>query len=260
MSGNQVGGSSYSKRTDVDRDYRAAICAGAGNSTAACESFRIAIGESDLWVRASENIREAVEKELKFLRRQLKEYLYSHPGFQESLQPYPFDGQAPELIQWMVWAATQAGVGPMAAVAGAIAGMIGRKLSPGVSELIIENGGDIYLRSTVERIVAIYAGTSVLSNKIGLKFPPAPSGIGICTSAGRVGPSLSLGTTDATVVVSPDTALADAAATAVGNRVQKPADLPHAIDFAKTISGITGVLLIQGDKLAAWGDLEIVRL
>jgi ApbE superfamily uncharacterized protein (UPF0280 family) len=260
MSGNGILGSSYQKRADVDRDYRTAICAGAGNSPSTLESFRVTIGESDLWVLASGNIREAVEKELKHLRRQLKEYIYSHPGFQETLQPYPFDDQAPEIIQWMVQVTAQVGVGPMAAVAGAIAGTIGRKLSSGVSELIIENGGDIYLQSTAERIVAIYAGTSVFSNKIGFKAPPAPLGIGICTSAGQVGPSFSLGVTDATVMVSPDTALADAAATAVGNRVQKTGDLAPALDFAKKISGITGVLLIQGDKLAVWGELEIVRL
>ncbi|HEX3045069.1 MAG TPA: UPF0280 family protein [Bacillota bacterium] len=245
---------SYSKRADVDREYRATF------SAPELERWRISIGESDLWVLASGNIQEAVEKELKILRRQLKEYIYGHPGFQETLEPFPFDSQAPELIQWMVQVTAQVGVGPMAAVAGAISGMIGRKLRPEVSELIIENGGDIYLRSTVERIVAVYAGASVFSNKIGLKMSPAPSGIGICTSAGRVGPSLSLGTTDATVVVGPDTALADAAATAIGNRVHQPEDLASALDFAKTITGITGVLLILGDKMAAWGDLEMVRL
>lgn len=243
----------YHKQNDVDRDYRSL-------SAPDLQKFRIVIGESDLWILSSHDICDEIRQLLRLYRRQLKEFIYQFPVFQTTLEPYPVSSEAPELVRRMSEAGAKVMVGPMASVAGAIAGLIGENIDGEIPDLIIENGGDIYLRSTVERRIAVFAGNSPVSMKIALKVSPMPDGIGICTSAGTVGPSLSLGKADATVIISPDVALADAAATAVGNMITKTSDLWPAIDFAKEIPGITGVLLIKDDKIAAWGELTLTPL
>lgn len=243
----------YRKRNDVERFYRSAVASD-------LNKFRVAVGESDLWILASADIQAQVKKLLTLYRRHLKEYIHNYPGFAATLQPYPADHEAPELVQKMITASAKAGVGPMAAVAGAIAGLIGRDLKNNCPELIIENGGDIYLHTKTPRTISIYAGQSIFSLKLGLQLPPQPDGLGVCTSAGTVGPSLSLGRADAAVIISPDAALADAVATAAANRVQKISDLPAAIELARAVPGITGAVVIKGDKMAAWGSVDLVPL
>jgi ApbE superfamily uncharacterized protein (UPF0280 family) len=245
--------SSYSKSSCVERLYRSAAASD-------LLKFRVEVGESDLWILSDQDIHYDVQKHLKTFRQQLKEYIYNFPEFAITLQPYPDDPEAPELVSWMITATSKAGVGPMASVAGVIAGMIGRQFKNCCRELIIENGGDIYLHTVTERIISIYAGDSAFSMKTGVVIPPEPHGLGVCTSAGTVGPSLSFGRADAAVVISPDVGLADAVATAVANRIQTTADLTKAIDFASTISGITGVVVIKNDKMAAWGEVKLVPL
>ncbi len=145
----------------------------------------------------------------------------------------------------------------MAAVAGALAEAAGLFLLNHSPEVIVENGGDIFI-SVIEPVsVGIYAGNSPFAGKLALRVNPARGPLGICTSSGNVGPSLSFGKADAAVAVSPSTPLADAAATALGNMVKSPDDLEATLEFAKKIEGVTGALLIYRDKIAAWGDLEL---
>ena len=82
----------------------------------------------------------------------------------------------------------------------------------------------------------------------------------VCTSSGTVGHSVSFGKADAVCVVSSSCALADAAATAIGNRVAGSADIKDAIQRGKMIPGVGGILIIVGDKLGAWGGIEVVPL
>jgi uncharacterized protein len=245
--------SSYPKSSCVERVYRSAAAPD-------LLKFRVEVGESDLWILTNQDIRSEVQKWLKMYRQQLKEYIYQNPEFAVTLQPYPNDPQAPELVSWMIDASTRAGVGPMASVAGVMAGMIGRQFKNQCLELIIENGGDIYLNTVTERIISIYAGDSAFSMKTGIVISPQPNGLGVCTSAGTVGPSLSFGKADAAVIISPDVGLADAVATAVANRIQTTRDLTNAVNFGSTISGITGVVAIKQDKMAAWGEVKLVPL
>lgn len=243
----------YGKSQHIERFYRKVTAPD-------LQKYRICIGESDLLVQSVANLKAKLTKQLKHYRRQLKEYIETHPAFATSLTPVPTDSQAPALVQWMIAAAATAGMGPMAAVAGAIAGMLGKGVETDVGDLIIENGGDIYLRSSRERIIAVYAGASVFSNRIGIKIPPCRKGVGICTSAGTVGPSLSFGRADASVIVAPDVALADAVATATGNLVRTPRDFNRALEFARNIPGITGVLIVKDNRIAAWGQMELMPL
>ena len=117
-------------------------------------------------------------------------------------------------MKQMIEAGQKAGVGPMAAVAGAIAECVGRELLAFSPEIIIENGGDIYLKCLKKRVVGIFAGKSPLTGKIGLEIDAKDTPLGVCTSSGTVSHSLSFGKADAAVAIAPSATLADAAATA----------------------------------------------
>jgi ApbE superfamily uncharacterized protein (UPF0280 family) len=160
----------------------------------------------------------------------------------------------------MIDAGRRAGVGPMAAVAGAIAEYVGRDLLAHSSEVVVENGGDIFLSMTDPATIAILAGSSPLSNRLAVRADFSHRPVGICTSSGTVGHSLSLGVADAVVVLSESTALADAVATALGNKVTGGADIEAAITTGKAIQGVLGLVMIVGAQLGVWGQVELVQL
>lgn len=219
--------------------------------------FNCTLKETDLQIGAHRSLALEAMAEVVELRRQLEDYIRAYPDFLTSLAPVGAAPGAPAIVRRMCWAGWQAGVGPMAAVAGAIAEFVGRRLLEYSPEVIVENGGDIFLKSDVPRRVGIYAGASPLSGKVALEMAPEDTPTGICTSAGKVGPSLSFGQTDATVIVAKDTALADAAATAVGNRVKEPADLQAGLHLASRIKGVRGAVIIIDDKMGAWGEVKL---
>jgi ApbE superfamily uncharacterized protein (UPF0280 family) len=222
--------------------------------------FRVVVKETDLWVLAARDFsleaREAVLQE----RQQLEGYITSHPGFLEALAPWPEDPFAPPVVREMIKAAARVGVGPMAAVAGTLAERAGRALMPLSEEVIVENGGDIFLCLNQPATVALFAGKSPLSGRVGLKIDPAWGPLGVCTSSGTVGHSLSFGKADAACVIAESAALADAAASALGNRVPDAAAIPAALDWAATIPEILGAVVIAGDKLGACGQVELAPI
>ncbi len=227
--------------------------------------FRVAVRETDLDVglrkeRYNEKTVELVEKLVRKYRAQLEDYIERDPGFLKSLVPCHTLPGAPAIATAMAGAARSAGVGPMAAVAGAISEAVGRDLLRYSREVIVENGGDIFLRTRRKRLIGIFAGRSVLSYRLGLEIRPDETPAGICTSSGTVGHSLSFGCADAVVVVSPSAPLADAAATAAGNLVKSWDDLEKAVSFATSIPGVSGALAILGDRLAVKGRIRLVPL
>ncbi len=148
----------------------------------------------------------------------------------------------------------------MASVAGAIAEFVGKELLEFSDEIIIENGGDIFIKTTKPRTIGIYAGKSILSGKIGIEINPDETPLGVCTSSGTVGHSLSFGKADAVVVISKSTPLADACATASANIIVNENDLPKAIEFAQKIKGIQGIIAIKNEKLALWGKIKLKKI
>lgn len=227
--------------------------------------FQIKFKETDLAIGVSrddycDDLMQLVEKEVIKLRGDLETYITVHPEFKTSFSPVSAQPGAPPIVREMIRAGTLAGVGPMAAVAGAIAQAVGRFLERHVREVIVENGGDIYLQSRAERRVAILAGESPFSHRIAIKIRAEECPVGVCTSSGTVGPSISLGRADAAVVKAADTALADAVATGAGNLTGDGESLMKAVEYAQSIEGVKGVLIISGQEMAAWGDMEIVSL
>ena len=184
----------------------------------------------------------------------------SHPDFLTTLQPYPEDPYAPPLVKEMIEATRGIGVGPMASVAGAIAQFVARGLLHLSNQVIVENGGDIFLKTNRPATVSILAGQSPLSGRIGVVIPREKMPLGICASSGTVGHSLSLGRADAVCILSSSAALADGAATALGNRIKDKTDLEKIAIWAGRAKGILGGLVIVEDKMATWGDIELVDL
>jgi hypothetical protein len=258
-------------------------------------SFPVCVKETDLSISVDEASynRSLPEKALEQVRRcreELDGYIALDPQFLHTLQPHPVPLGAPRIVRMMAGAAARAGVGPMAAVAGAFAELVGRSLLGQAREVIVENGGDVFLKTLRPRRAAIFAGPSPLSERVGLLIRPrptaprravprpsaewapggrgwaprrgwAPGGCrGICTSSGTVGPSLSFGRADAAVVLGGSAALADAVATALGNRVQDESSIVPALQFACGIRGVHGAVVILGDKLGAMGAVELVPI
>jgi len=222
-------------------------------------AFNIVVRETDLYIRALSDLHRKAYKAVLKYRRMLEGYIERHPDFQTSLEPLSVGRDAPRIVREMAAAAGKVGVGPMAAVAGAIAEFVGKELLDFSPEIIVENGGDIFLKSQHKRVIGIYAGSSPLSGKIGLEISGEGAPLGICTSSGTVGHSLSFGKADAVVVLAGSASLADAAATAIGNLVSQPDDIPKGIEFAQGIEGLRGVVIIKDDKLGVGGEVKIVR-
>ncbi|HUL29780.1 MAG TPA: UPF0280 family protein [Thermodesulfobacteriota bacterium] len=222
--------------------------------------FQVIVKETDLLIRAESDLtKETRESVLKY-RHQLETYIMMNPGFQKSLVPLADDPYAPEIIKQMILTSQKAGVGPMATVAGAMADWVSKDLLQLSKEVIVENGGDIYLASSKERTVGIYAGDSPLSLKVGIVIAPDEAPLGVCTSSGTVGPSLSFGKANAVCILSKSAALADAAATAVGNVVKGKQDISLGLGKAREIEGVLGTLIIVGEKMGVWGRIRLTRL
>ena len=233
-----------------ERNYRNLI---AGKDL---ENFQINLNESDLYIRANRELSGIAKDLLLKYRKQIEEYIVKYPFFKASLKPYKQDKEASDIIYSMIQSAKLCGVGPMAAVAGAIAESVGRELLQFSPEVIIENGGDIFIKSNKIRKTSIFAGESPFSQKVILNIDSRKYPLGVCTSSGTVGPSLSFGKADAVTIISKSTPLADAAATAICNIVKNKADINRGLSYAQKIKGIIGIVIIKNDKIGFWGDVD----
>lgn len=221
-------------------------------------SFDARVKETDLHIRASADLKREAIDSIKRHRGPLEEFIRVNPEFEKTLKPYPLKkGMAP-IIRDMVLATKKVGVGPMAAVAGAVADYVGRDLLKKSKEIIVENGGDIFIKVKRPIKVGIYAADSPFTNKLSFEIGPGQTPLGVCTSSGTVGPSLSFGSSDATIILARTATFADACATAVGNLIKDESSIDRAIEYAKHIAGLYGVVVIKGKKLGVWGKVRFV--
>lgn len=237
-----------------ERTYRERVC------VKDLVSFGVVVKETDLWVSAGRDLEKETRDLVLDCRHQLETYIRSHPEFSTTLLPYEQDPLAPPLVKEMIEATREVGVGPMASVAGAIAQHVGSGLLELTDQVIIENGGDIFLRTKRDVTVSLFAGTSPLSEKLGLLIHVPQMPLGICSSSGTVGHSFSGGVADLVCLLSSSAALADGAATALGNRVKRKSDLERVAEWGRRIDEIRGGLVIIKDQMATWGDIELVGL
>lgn len=199
---------------------------------------------------------DAVTAEIVRQRAILEDYIKSHNDFQHSLEPVGLLADAPEAAQRMARAARLVGVGPMAAVAGAMAQFAAEAgLAVGATEVIVENGGDIYLRVTEPVIIGLHTGVAQIEDQLAFSLTAEGTPISICSSSGTMGHSMSKGECDLATVVAKDAALADAAATLAANLVRKVDDVDQALEHIAGIEGIDGVMIAKSDRIGLAGKL-----
>lgn len=137
--------------------------------------------------------------------------------------------------------------------------MLAEKLMDKSKQIIIENGGDIYIKSDQDRLIGIYAGNSVLSGKFAIEIQKDLFPVGVCTSSATVGHSFSMGKADAAVVISKTCAVADAFATAFCNRIKKTEDIAPALEWVNGFDEVIGAVAIINDKIGAIGNIKLVK-
>lgn len=227
-------------------------------------AFIVEYKKSDLWIAVdrpswNEDIPKFCSGRLAALWRGMEHWLAHNPAYAKSLVAYPASPDAPEIFLRMSDAALRAGTGPMSAVAGAVAEYIAEEIRAefGCGEVIVENGGDIFARFTAPMDVSVFAGASPLSGKVGFHIPAEYSPLGICTSSGTVGPSLSFGRADAVMIISRDTPAADSYATAFGNMVKEQEDIERVIEEISSREDILAAIIIKDDRMGITGELDM---
>ena len=221
-------------------------------------SFHVCVQETDLFICSDTDLSDLALQSIYKYRRFLESYIKYRPEFLSSLYPLEDDKLAPDIVRDMLKTSSAASVGPMASVAGAIAEYVCNDLLSSSKNVIVENGGDIYLKTEFDVRVTIFAGDSPLSYKINLLLKPDRMPIGICTSSGTVGHSLSFGKADAVCVISKSATMADAAATAIGNMVRSKREIKIALERGAQIEGVLGIAIIVGEHFGAIGDVELI--
>lgn len=223
-------------------------------------SYSIIIKETDLYIRTSSDLRDKAFNSASKFRNQIENYIQLFPDFAKSFKPVFVGNGSPQIIKDMAEAAELFNVGPMAAIAGAIAESVGKELLESSEEVIIENGGDIFVSSKKNRTIAIYAGSSPLNGKYGIDISAEDTPLGICTSSGTVGHSFSFGKADAVVIVAGSTLIADAAATAICNMVKNKSDISKALNYAKNTSMLKGAVIVKDKDMGVWGELRLCEI
>ncbi|MHA1341775.1 MAG: UPF0280 family protein [Candidatus Helarchaeota archaeon] len=218
------------------------------------------VKESDIFIKT--DIKKAIDEALLTIKKNraiLINYIRNYPEFKTSFKPIKINKDAPLIIRMMALAAEKCDVGPMAAVAGALADLgVDTMKKNGAKVCIIENGGEICAEANIQVDVGIYAGESILSEKIGFRLRPKDFPIGIGTSSGTVGHAFSYGVADAAIAFTNNATLADAAATAIGNEVRGKdieKSIQNGLEIAETIDGVRGAFIILGDKAGTVGKL-----
>lgn len=231
------------------------------------KSFRSLHLETDLWIAvSSERYDSSVEayslERMIYYRNVLDEHIRKYPEFLSSLVPLPVKHGKHEIIPGMYMASSKAGTGPMSAVAGAVAECICNDLISEYSfaEVVVENGGDIFMKLIHPSTISVYAGSSPLSDKIGLVVTPDQTPLSVCCSSATMGHSLSFGTADACVVASDSGALSDAYATACCNAVKTAGMVQEVTEQFLQKEGVISVVVIKDDKAGLGGKLEITFL
>jgi len=241
---------------DPVRAYRQTLAPRPGET-----AFQVVVAQTDLLVVAERPLGQEIADFVSALRAELMTYILLNPAFRDSLAPVCVPENAPPIARDMAEAGARFGVGPMAAVAGAVSQAVADHFAPASPNLLIENGGDVYLRSTVERTVALLA-RPVDGARLALRFNPKKLPAAVCASSAKVGPSLSFGQADMVTVVADRGAVADAAATALGNLLVSRADLEGVLAAAEGMArqGVRGAFVQIGEMVGLVGDLELVAL
>ncbi len=235
-----------------ERNYREWV------STEGLLCTSVTLSESDLCILAPVDVTEPATQYLQEARWTLEKYIGRDGKFLTSLIPHEPLHHAPMIVHRMCEASKLFAVGPMACVAGAIADCVGEQLSKNLDHLVVENGGDIFINTNKTLTFGLFAGNdSPFTGKLRFSVGQKKGRFGVCTSSGTVGHSYSRGKADAVCIIADSATLADAAATAYCNQVQRPGDIQRVLDKAANDSCIQGIIIAFHDQLGIWGCVEI---
>ncbi|MDD3296270.1 MAG: UPF0280 family protein [Candidatus Omnitrophica bacterium] len=236
--------------TYEERSYRDTIKA----------NYKLEIGfqESDLLICSKEEIdQESAKKVLVNCYEVIENYAKSNPEFLTSLSPLRENKNAAVIIQKMLAASRIANIGPFASVAGAIAEETGLRLSLFSQEIIIENGGDIFLKINEDKIIGVYAGRCFEPEVIKLKIKSRDCSFGLASSSAHIGHSLNFGRADLVTVLSSGATVADALATSLSNQIKQRKDIKEVFSCITTNPFVEGLLIIFEGEIFLWGNLEL---
>jgi ApbE superfamily uncharacterized protein (UPF0280 family) len=204
---------------------------------------------------------EAAKESIRRNYRELELYVRTNPKFLHTLTPIPAPNK-PLVAKLMAEAAEKAGVGPMAAVAGAIADLaVQDMLATGCKVAIVEDGGEISAIADQPIDVAVAAGEEPLSKRFGFRLTEFP--IGVATSSGRFSHALSFGEAEAAIVFCKNAILADVAATAIGNVVKGEVNqgIRAGINKGLSIKGVDGIMIVYGGEVGTAGQIpKIIKV
>ncbi len=220
-------------------------------------SFEISIKESNLFIKTCKDLKTVAFEALYKIRKDLENYILKSKEFLVSLSPIKQDKNAPNIVKKMIKTSSEVGVGPMACVAGAVSEEVGKILLKFCDECIVENGGDIFLKLNKDATLGLYVGKDNPLNNLNLILRQSDKPYGICTSSAKIGPSLSLGTSDASLIISHNAYFSDCLASACGNIIKNDKDIEKAVDFARTFHQTIGCCFVCENKIAFWGDFEL---
>ena len=224
-------------------------------------SLEIAYRESDIYIISDKTLdKHRAEDILRKYYTQIEEYVSKNPCFLNSLSPLEIDRSAPLIIQDMFKASQLAGIGPFSSVAGAVAYYIGKELLAYCEEIIVENGGDIFLKAKKEKIIGLYLGENFEPNRVNVEIGQKNHCFGVCSSSSNIGPSLNFGKADLVTIVSSDSISADALATAYSNKVKKEKDIALVLKEAQNNSLIDAIVIAFENKLFLWGGIQLCEV
>ena len=224
-------------------------------------SLQVVYKQTNLWLKTEEKADSLLVKDyLKQAYQDIEKYIDKDKNFLTTFHPCKVLSEAPDIIKKMSICSLQAGVGPMAGVAGAIADYLGQKLSDHHSQILCNNGGDIYYRMFKEQHFPLSAPGSPFHNKMEICAPYSKKGKGLCTSSGISGHSINLGRSFAVTILADSACLADVWATAVSNRIKSHLDIDQGLKNCRGQKGVEGVIILVDQYLAAWGEISLSRV
>ncbi len=223
------------------------------------------IGEASFTIVS--DINEATIKGQQIAREiyaEVEKFTTNHPIFRDSFEPTNFaekESSVPRVAQIMEDVTKPFGIGPMAAVAGAIADLIfERLLSLHPRMLLVEDGGELVVQSTEPVTVGLYSGFAALGGKVGFEIEIGDTPLGIATSSATVSHAISLGQADAATIFAKNAAVADAAATFFCNKVTGndiPQSIQRALDYLPQFEnyGVRGAFIVRESHVGTAGKV-----
>lgn len=222
-------------------------------------NWRILYKYSDILVSSDKDVEDRLKKLVKEVYSVLESHIKEDPSFQKSLSPVRSKPQYHPLIKKMCDKSAVFNVGPMATVAGAVCDFMAYGLDGLCRCLIIENGGDVFLKSDRDINMGVYLKNKHFADKLYLRVKRDDMPCGLCSSSGSFGHSLSMGKSDLVTVLAESTISADGAATSAANSINSSEDISKAINIYKNIKDIRGILIVKDDKLGIWGNIELIK-